>query len=60
MVEIYLKNNVFYELDATVEHARALLEDNFIKEDTFLPFQFEDGLKAYIKKSEIVAFNETD
>lgn len=60
MVEIYLKNNVFYELDTTIEHVRSLLEDNFIKEDTFLPFQFEDGSKAYIKKSEIVSFNETD
>lgn len=60
MVEIYLKNNVFYELDTTIEHVRNLLEDDFIKDDTFLAFQYEDGARAYIKKSEIVSFNETE
>lgn len=60
MVEIYLKNNVFYELETTIEHVRNLLEDEVIKDETFLAFQCEDGARVYIKKGEIVSFNETE
>lgn len=60
MIEIYLKNGIYYELDTTIEYIRSLLEDEFIKKDTFLTFQCEDGTRVYIKKCEIVSFNELE
>ena len=58
MIEVYVKSGVCYEIEMEYDKMLAILQDEFIHQDTYITTKLPDGLKCAIRKDCIVSINE--
>ncbi|MGF7145303.1 hypothetical protein HNQ56_003744 [Anaerotaenia torta] len=57
---IHLDNGSSYEVVESITLVRQIVDDEFIKDNSFIPFHFPDGYKCNIRKDRISAFYENE
>lgn len=60
MTEIYLYGSVCYRTNLPFETVLRILEDPFLKGDSYIRIPLDDGCKAALRKQDVIAINEID
>ena len=58
MIEVYVKSGVCYDIDMKYDKMLAILQDEFIHQNTYITAKLPDGLRCAIRKDCIVSINE--
>lgn len=59
MIDIYARGVDLLGVNMTMEQMDAIMDDDIVKDDYFIPFRFDNGKLGAVKKGEIQAYTET-
>lgn len=58
MIDIYANGIDLFAINMTIDQMDAIMQDNIVRGDYYIPFKFASGERGAIKKCEIRAYTE--